>query len=65
MLHLPKKHPWLILVFIYVVIIAVWTTFLVLGKQQGKRMTPEQAEQHIRKHPTPADPTNPAAPTDR
>lgn len=53
MLHLPKKRPWLILVFIYVVIIAVWTTFLMLGKQQGERMTPEQAEQHIRKHPAP------------
>lgn len=47
MLHLPKKRPWLILVFIYLVIIAVWTTFIILGARQGERMTPQEAEEHI------------------
>ncbi|BDS08865.1 hypothetical protein NT6N_39050 [Oceaniferula spumae] len=51
MLHLPKKRPWLILVFIYVVIITVWTTFIVLGHKQGSHMSPEEAEQHIRSNP--------------
>lgn len=58
MLHLPKKRPWLILVFIYVTIITVWTTFIILGNKQGKRMTPEQAEQHIRENELPGSPSN-------
>lgn len=49
MIQLPKKRPWLILVFLYIVIIAVWTTFIILGNRQGERMTPEEAELHIRK----------------
>lgn len=51
MLDLPKKRPWLILVALYVIIVAVWATFIILGNKQGDRMTPQEAEQHIKKHP--------------
>ena len=51
MLHLPKKRPWVILVLLYVVIVTVWTTFIILAHQQGDHRTPEEAEAYIKEHP--------------
>lgn len=51
MLHLPKKHPWLILIGIYAVIILVWGIFMFLAKQTGKQhLNAEEAEQFYKEN---------------
>ena len=50
MIHLPKKRPWLILLGIYIVIMAVWIGFYFLAKDSGKQhLTPEEAEEVLEK----------------
>jgi len=40
----PKKHPWIILVIIYAIIISSWAAFIHLaGKRETKRLSPEEA----------------------
>ena len=52
MLHLPKKHPWIILVIMYATIISVWITyFIVAHHRNAKHMTPQEAEQYFKEHP--------------
>lgn len=50
MFHLPKKRPWIILLVIYVVIIAVWIGFYYLAKDTGTQsVSPEEAEELLEK----------------
>ncbi|NWK56725.1 hypothetical protein HW115_13965 [Verrucomicrobiaceae bacterium N1E253] len=42
----PKKHPWVVMVVLYALIIAGWATFIVLAKQRHTtRLSPEEANE--------------------
>lgn len=48
MMHLPKRRPWLILVGIYLVIMALWGTVFFLARQNGdQQLDAEEAEKLI------------------
>ena len=47
----PKKHPWIILVIIYAVIIGGWVTFIILAKKRDTRqLSPEEATEFYQQH---------------
>jgi len=51
----PKKHPWLILVIIYTVIIGAWVGFIILaGKRDTRQLSPEEATEFYKKHKEPS-----------
>lgn len=54
----PKKHPWIILVIVYAVIIGGWIAFIMLAKQRDtRRLSPEEATEFYEQHKkdTPAE----------
>lgn len=47
----PKKHPWIILLIIYAIIIAGWVTFIMLAKKRDtRRFSPEEATEFYEQH---------------
>jgi hypothetical protein len=45
MIQLPKKHPWILIALLYLVIVSGWVTFYILAKNHsGNKRTPEEAE---------------------
>lgn len=43
---LPKKHPWIVMVILYIFIISGWITFIILAKQRHTtRLSPEEASE--------------------
>lgn len=50
----PKKHPWIVLVIVYAIIIGGWITFIVLAKKRDtRRLTPEEAAEFYDQHKQP------------